>query len=326
MGNTSVTRHYPTYPRDILEQKIEEHRQEDTREYGSDYYSGSWGQKAMGVNIRSSVYQSIEEANSYIISDSTCGDMVSCVRVQIGAGNRIGGGGCWVPTLEKGSLSTEKIDKKTEMLQRKKEELSILRNERNTRLAGYLSARKEKRNTVTCHKCKKTHPIEDLGVSKRCPHCNAEYFYLSQTEYKSISILSGKIAKLISDISKREKAEEKRMVSPLSKIEAKISKLEKTRNDVKNKLSTSVKKSGFITCSDCKSKINLSKLCTPWSSEDRKVNYFSCPVCQRDSLQSKNNEVLERKEWVLRNDLIPLYKQRSELKGEWYLVGGHCKT
>ena len=298
MGASNYEITYPHYSKEILKKEVSKDRDSMISEYGEDPYSGTWGAKDGGLDFNTNTtYNSFNEAFDKICSYSKWDSIVAVPYID----------------LSKTKSSNEKSN---EMIARKKEELQTLRNEKGSLLKTYLTERQSKRKTVTCWKCSEKTKADEVTVSKRCPHCNAESFYLSLTEHKRIDLLKMKIRKLEADIKKREQTIVKSNQKLVAAVDTKISKISNEIYKLENMSKSTTKTSGFVTCSHCKSKINLSQ------SHDKET----CPVCQVGDLQNKKISNNSSKIWTLTRTLKDLYSEKSKLTGIYWLVGGICPS
>jgi len=303
MGNSTQIEMFPLYPKIILKEQVDAIIRQDAAEHGVDYYSGYWGPKEDGITYLDKVVTSSHDAHVAVCTQSSCAtEKLAAVKIKL------------VPSSlkEKVSMSTS-----ARIIFDKSAKKESLQKEKNTLVAGYLEDRKSVRNTVTCNKCKSHTKTEDVTVSKKCPKCNATYFFLSQTEKKRIDILIGKISTLSADITKRNKKEDAKKVKPLDVLNAKISKIESLWDRARMDSRKTLKTSGFTTCKFCSSKINMGKI----ENDDKD----QCPVCHYSGLQKQNNDDAKSRAFKYKTELIPLLKEWSLMTGIYWVVGGSTK-
>ncbi len=242
---------FTTYSKVFTEKKAQELYDRDLIENGHDAYSGSWGSNN-GFVFFDSKYSTYKEAEDFADSKASKGDAIICVSFYEN------------PKDEKVLVFDDRI--------------KVLKEELKTFITSCLDERKSKRKTVTCVHCGDNKTlVTGVTISQKCPKCNKEHYYLSQTEYKRLSVIKERLAKVES---------EKKVYVKKLQTKCDIQPLLNKSNDIKNKIDTLTKeikvsknKVKFCTCSKCGSKINMESLRNTYEFKNGQKNDTDCPVC-----------------------------------------------
>lgn len=229
MGGCTNERTIQCYTEEFAKKAMQSIYDQDLIENGHDVYSGSWGSNS-GISLFDKKYQTYEEALIFAETHATKGDDILCV-----------------------SFYASKNDKKTEEFDKS---IANIKLELKTFITNCLNERKSKRKTATCVHCGDNKTlVANVNISSKCPKCNKDHFYLSQTEFKKLTVLKDRIKRVettkqtyLKSLTKKTNTDE--LVKKFKDIKSKVYTLEKELKDLQ-RVET------FRTCSKCQSKVSM---------------------------------------------------------------------
>lgn len=251
MGGCTNSTTFKTYSKEFTEKQVKELYEQDLIENGHDAYSGSWGSNN-GFLFYDNKYASLQEAENFAESKAYKGEAIICVSYY----------------------ETPKDDK----INAFDDKIKSLKEELKNFVTSCLDERKSKRKTVTCVHCGDNKTlVANVTISQKCPKCNKEHYYLSQTEFKKLNVIKERLSRVESD---------KKTYSKKLQSKCDIQPLVKKSQDIKSKIDTlkreinlSKSKVKFCTCEKCGSKINMEALRNTYEFKKGQKNDTDCPVC-----------------------------------------------
>jgi len=285
-----------SYTEEAARIEIESKMNQLISDYGNDSYAGHIGIKD-GIKFYNRTFTSYKEADEFIEKTSGKWDPVAVVKLIIEPSNDI----------------------KDDVLEKRLDDLEVLKDDRRDYILTSLESRKKVRNTATCNSCGKHSKIDNVNYSGKCPHCNKPLFYLSKTELNRVkNVLDKRIKNKQDEVNARKRVLDRQnkknnvIFEDLKKAISEKNSIQREIDKERSKAFNSDKKT-LYTCSCCGSKINLGYL--------RSSQGNTCPVCEVGSIKIVSEGKLNKLK-TLKNTIRELEKKCAKESGTTWVYGG----